>query len=98
MIVLHGLEGNAERAYMRGMCQALNHRDWDVVCYNFQGCSGESNLLARAYHSGETDDLETVIQHVTHQRPDHDLALIDFSLGGNIVRFLFFLTFLDQAS
>lgn len=84
-IVLHGLEGDSGRPYMRGMVKALNRRGWDALAMNLRGCSGEPNRKLRMYHSGETDDLHTVIRHVTALESCDDLALMGFSLGGNVI-------------
>ncbi len=63
MIISHGLEGNSERAYVRGMARAGHQNGFDVLAWNFRGCSGEVNRQLRFYHSGATDDLELIVQH-----------------------------------
>jgi hypothetical protein len=83
-IVSHGLEGDSSRPYVLGMVRALNRRGWDAVAWNFRGCSGEPNRLLRSYHSGDTQDLHTVISSVLALGHYTQLALIGFSLGGNI--------------
>jgi predicted alpha/beta-fold hydrolase len=84
-ILCHGLEGDTQRSYMLGMARALLRDGWDVLAWNYRGCGGEPNWLLRSYHSGATEDLDTVVRHVvaagTHQR----IALVGFSLGGNLV-------------
>ncbi|MFH0960491.1 MAG: alpha/beta fold hydrolase [Pseudomonadota bacterium] len=84
-IVLHGLEGDSGRPYMRGMVKALNRRGWDALALNFRGCSGEPNRQLRMYHSGETEDLQAVIRHASELRAYSQLALAGFSLGGNAI-------------
>ena len=84
-IVLHGLEGNSTRAYVLGMVKALNRRNWDAVAINYRGCSGEPNRKPRFYHSGDTDDLQTVVSHVAGTGQYEQIALIGFSIGGNMV-------------
>jgi uncharacterized protein len=84
-IVLHGLEGDSTRCYMLGMVRALNRNGWDAIAINFRGCSGECNRTIRFYHSGETGDLDTVINHINSRKKYSELALIGFSLGGNVV-------------
>lgn len=84
-ILLHGLEGNSDRAYIRGMARALNRCGWDTVAMNFRGCSGECNTKLRFYHSGDTGDLDTVISHVIGKEAYGEIALVGFSLGGNVV-------------
>lgn len=81
-ILSHGLEGSSRAGYMRGMARALLSAGWDVLAWNFRGCSGEINRMARFYHSGETGDLRLVITHA--RRFYQRLALIGFSLGGNV--------------
>ncbi len=82
-ILLHGLEGSTSNGYMRGMAAALNAAGWDVLAWNFRGCSGVMNRLARFYHSGETGDLAAVIRHAAERYSS--IALVGFSLGGNVV-------------
>lgn len=84
-ILCHGLEGNSRRVYMRGMARALARRGWDVLAWSYRGCSGEPNRLLRSYHSGATDDLDLVVRHALASRRPRQLALVGFSLGGNLV-------------
>ena len=84
VIVSHGLEGDSQRHYMRGIIKAFNKRGWDGIAFNYRGCSGEPNKLLRSYHSGATEDLHTVICHVLEQNRYTKLALVGFSLGGNL--------------
>jgi predicted alpha/beta-fold hydrolase len=84
-IILHGLEGNSQRAYAAGMVRALNNNGWDALALNFRGCGGEINRTLRSYHSGATDDLERVIEHAVEKGGYTTIALIGFSLGGNVV-------------
>lgn len=84
-IVAHGLEGNSERPYVLGMVRALNESGWDALAWNFRGCSGEPNLQLRSYHSGDTEDLHTVLTHVLMNNHYRCVALVGFSMGGNMV-------------
>jgi predicted alpha/beta-fold hydrolase len=82
VVISHGLEGSADRAYVRGMVRTLNRRGWDALAWNLRGCSGEPNRRLRLYHSGATEDLEAVV-HRALADYDH-VALVGFSLGGNM--------------
>ena len=84
VILSHGLEGTSSKPYVLGMVRTLNRRGWDALAWNLRGCSGEPNKLLRSYHSGATDDLEAVITHVLKKYRYRSLALIGFSLGGNL--------------
>ena len=83
VIISHGLEGNSHKPYIRGMAKAFHERSYDILAWNYRGCSGEVNKQLRFYHSGATDDLHTVINHATTHNYQ-EIYLIGFSLGGNI--------------
>ncbi|TNJ42904.1 alpha/beta fold hydrolase [Tamlana fucoidanivorans] len=85
VIVLHGLEGNGQRPYMKGVAKLFNNHGVDAVCVNFRGCSGEDNLSFKSYHSGETGDLEVVITHVITEKKYTDIYLSGISLGANVI-------------
>ena len=82
-ILLHGLEGCTDNGYIRGMAAALNEAGWDALAWNFRGCGEELNRIPRFYHSGETGDLAAVIRHASATYSS--IALVGFSLGGNVV-------------
>jgi len=84
VVLSHGLEGNTGRHYMRGMARALNDGGWDVLAWNYRGCSGEPNRRLHSYHSGATDDLDVVVRHALEGGRYRRLALVGFSLGGNL--------------
>lgn len=84
-ILLHGLEGNAQRSYIVGQGRYLNDRGWDICSVNYRGCSGEPNLKYSSYNAGKTDDLHEVMEYLFKEFPNHKLVLIGFSLGGNLL-------------
>ncbi len=84
-ILLHGLEGNAQRTYMKGQAKILNRNGWDAAAVNFRGCSGEANVSYQSYNAGKTDDLEAVITYILKKDTYSEIALIGFSLGGNLL-------------
>ncbi len=81
-VISHGLEGNSRKKYPLGMARHLTRLGMDAGCMNFRGCSGTPNRLPRLYHSGVTDDLDTVIHHVIRQGYEN-VFLVGFSMGGN---------------
>lgn len=83
-ILSHGLEGDAGASYIQGMAGTLVRRGWDVLAWNYRGCSGEMNRLPRFYHSGATEDLEAVLGHALRVHPANQIDLVGFSLGGNL--------------
>tara|TARA_R100000935_G_scaffold36196_1_gene57078 strand:- start:196724 stop:197683 length:960 start_codon:yes stop_codon:yes gene_type:complete len=84
-VLLHGLEGNAQRVYIKGQAKMLVKNGWDVAAMNHRGCSGEENRLYLSYNSGRTEDLEELIRHILHYYDYETITLIGFSLGGNVL-------------
>ena len=83
VILSHGLEGNSTRAYIKGMARAFSAKGFDILAWNYRGCSGEMNQSLRFYHSGATDDLHRIIMH-SLKKGYQKIYLIGFSLGGNL--------------
>ncbi|MEY8848637.1 YheT family hydrolase [Psychroserpens sp. XS_ASV72] len=83
IILLHGLEGHAQRPYITGTAKLFNTNEIDAVAVNFRGCSGEGNRFYHSYHSGATDDLDDVVQHCV-QKGYSKIYIKGISLGGNI--------------
>jgi predicted alpha/beta-fold hydrolase len=83
VIISHGLEGNSTRAYIKGMAKVFFNNRYDVLTWNFRGCSEEMNKQLRFYHSGATDDLNVVVDHAI-EKGYKEIFLIGFSLGGNV--------------
>ncbi|MGK7313380.1 MAG: YheT family hydrolase [Candidatus Longimicrobiales bacterium M2_2A_002] len=84
VVLLHGLEGSARRRYMQHTYGALLEQGLRPVGLNFRGCSGEPNRAARAYHSGETGDLRLVLDTLAGRYPAAEMAVVGYSLGGNV--------------
>ncbi|GGI57837.1 YheT family hydrolase [Winogradskyella haliclonae] len=84
IILLHGLEGHAQRPYLTGAAKLFNQNGIDACAVNFRGCSGEPNLLYRSYHSGATEDLEAVINHIISTGKYDEIYIKGISLGANM--------------
>ncbi len=85
VILLHGLAGCSRSGYIVGLQLALQKRGFRSVALNFRGCGGEPNKKASSYHSGFTRDLNQLYSIIRKQFPDVPVAVIGFSLGGNIL-------------
>jgi hypothetical protein len=85
VLILHGLEGSIESSYAKGMLNALKNSGLRGVFMHFRGCSGEHNRNVQFYHAGETKDLGFVLQTFNQREPFTPIAIIGFSLGGNVL-------------
>lgn len=85
ILILHGLNGSIQSHYVNGLLHAILKQGWRGVLMHFRGCSDEPNRLARSYHSGETNDLKTVIEVLLKRHPNVPLFVVGYSLGGNVL-------------
>jgi len=83
-ILIHGLEGSSESKYMISTTNELNGKGIDTVSVNLRGCSGEDNLLLGTYHSGKTEDVHFIVNHILDNYDYENILIIGFSLGGNL--------------
>lgn len=84
VVISHGLGGDTNKPYVRGLVKALNSHGWDAVAWHLRGCGKEMNRLPRFYHGGDTPDLHAVITHAIQKHSYRKVSLVGFSLGGNI--------------
>jgi hypothetical protein len=77
LALFHGLEGSSDSHYARALAGQAARRGWRVAIPHWRGCSGEPNRKPRAYHSGDTGEVDWMLEKLgsTHA--------IGVSLGGN---------------
>jgi predicted alpha/beta-fold hydrolase len=85
VLLLHGLEGSSNSPYAQGFLKEFEARGWRTVVMHFRGCSGEMNRLPRAYHSGDTADLASVVKLISTREPNTPLVAVGVSMGGNVL-------------
>jgi hypothetical protein len=85
VLLLHGLEGSIRSHYATGLMNALSRCGFQVVLLNFRGCSGEPNRLPRSYHSGDTEDVDTILDRLCRRHPQRPVYIVGTSLGGNVL-------------
>lgn len=84
VVLTHGFEGNSTRPYITGMAKYFSKNGWDVLAWNCRTCSGEMNRNFQMYNHGNIDDIETVVAHAAAKGVYSEIALVGFSMGGNI--------------
>lgn len=85
VVLIHGLGGGMDSTYVAGQLKSFNQRGWRAVLMLLRGAGHEPNRLARTYHSGETSDLDYILQILKKREPKTKKALVGISLGGNMV-------------
>jgi predicted alpha/beta-fold hydrolase len=83
VVLFHGLEGGSQSHYALALMAALQRTAWCGVVVHFRGCSGEPNRLPRAYHSGDSGEIDWVLRRLKALRQGAPLHAVGVSLGGN---------------
>jgi predicted alpha/beta-fold hydrolase len=83
VVLFHGLEGSSRSHYARSLMQAAQARGWQAVMPHFRGCSGTPNRLARAYHSGDSEEIDWILALLAKRCSTVPRYAIGVSLGGN---------------
>jgi hypothetical protein len=78
LVLFHGLEGCSDSHYARSVAAHAVRLGWRLAIPHFRGCSGEPNRRPRAYHSGDSEELDWILRKFS--RPVRAMGV---SLGGN---------------
>ncbi len=84
VVLTHGLEGDSGRHYIKGTAKLFAQHGWDVLAWNCRSCSGEMNKAFRLYNHGEIGDISELIDHALRTKHYEKIALVGYSMGGNI--------------
>lgn len=85
VIIVHGLEGSSDSQYMLGIAAKGMEAGMNVVRMNQRNCGGTDGLSATLYHSGRSQDIAAVAQSLIDHERISRVALVGFSMGGNLV-------------
>ncbi len=85
IIIVHGLEGSGESQYVLGTAEKALAAGMNVVRYNQRTCGGTDSIAPTLYHSGLSADIAAVARELIERDHISHLALVGFSMGGNLV-------------
>ena len=83
VVLFHGLEGSSRSHYALALMRSLARRGWRGAVAHFRGCSGELNRLPRAYHSGDSAEIDWMLRRFRTEAGAAPLFAVGVSLGGN---------------
>ena len=87
MILFHGLEGGSCSHYILSIMTMLRDLGWRGGVVHFRGCSGSPNRLPRAYHAGDSAEIDWILRRISGQNKltgsTAPLFVVGVSLGGN---------------
>jgi len=82
VVLFHGLEGTSQSHYALAFANYCRLNGLAYVVVHFRGCSGEINLAPRAYHSGDFEEIDWILQRIRSTRTGA-IFCVGISLGGN---------------
>jgi predicted alpha/beta-fold hydrolase len=85
LVLVHGLEGSSNSRYMQGIAARGWAAGCNVVRMNMRNCGGSDALTPTLYHSGLSGDVGTVVRHYAERFGLERVALLGYSMGGNLV-------------
>jgi uncharacterized protein len=85
IVLFHGLEGCARSHYALSLMTTAQQLGSGGVVVHFRGCSGEHNRLARAYHSGDSSEVDWILRRLRATRPHCNIHVVGVSLGANVL-------------
>lgn len=84
LILSHGLEGDSHRVYVASAANHFHRLGYNILAWNCRSCSGEMNLTPKLYSHGQSEDLETVVDHALAEDRFDEVVLMGYSMGGNL--------------
>ncbi|MDE3105210.1 MAG: alpha/beta fold hydrolase [Acidobacteriota bacterium] len=84
-LIVHGLEGSSSSQYVLGNAAKLWAAGCNVIRMNMRNCGNTEHLTPTLYHSGLSGDVRCVLQHFLDLYSLESIALIGYSMGGNLV-------------
>ncbi|MBI2277529.1 MAG: alpha/beta fold hydrolase [Dechloromonas sp.] len=83
LVLFHGLEGSADSHYAISTAHACKKAGWRLALPHFRGCSGELNRRPRAYHSGDSEEIDWILRRLHAANGGRPVHAAGVSLGGN---------------
>lgn len=84
ILMLHGLGGSDASTYMIRMSRKFYQAGYRSLRINLRGSGEGVHFAQRPYNGGTSGDILQVIRTLKRETPQSPMALIGFSLGGNI--------------
>lgn len=85
VVLVHGLEGSSNSQYVIGNAVRAWAAGCNVVRMNMRNCGGTDHLSPTLYHSALSGDVGAVVELVVAEHALSAVALIGYSMGGNLV-------------
>lgn len=85
LLLVHGLEGSSQSGYVLGITALALAAGCNVIRMNMRNCGGTDEWTPTLYHSGRSADVAAVLHHFQQAHALQRIAMIGYSMGGNLV-------------
>ncbi len=83
VVLFHGLEGGSRSHYSASIIERVGRQGWFGVVPHFRTCGNVPNRLPRAYHAGDSAEIDWMLRRVKDMHPEAPVFAVGVSLGGN---------------
>jgi predicted alpha/beta-fold hydrolase len=84
-LLVHGLGGSHRSPYIVRMTHRLSDVGWRVFAMDLRAAGVGIRFARRFYNAACSDDVRLVAEYLAARFPGRPIAVVGFSLGGNIV-------------
>jgi uncharacterized protein len=84
LLLLHGLEGSSDSAYILGTAEKAFVAGFNVLRLNQRNCGGTERLTRTLYHSGRSDDFSAIVLELIERDGLPEIFFAGYSMGGNL--------------
>ncbi len=85
LVLVHGLEGSSESAYMRGLAEKAFLSGFSILRLNQRCCGGTDHLTPTLYNSGLSGDYRAILAELVERDALPEIFFAGYSMGGNLV-------------
>jgi hypothetical protein len=85
VVILHGLTGSEDSKYVRRTAARLIADGYPILRLNLRGSGPSMGLCREQYHSGRTQDIRAVLEHLRASGRFGSFVLVGYSLGANML-------------
>jgi len=85
LVIVHGLEGSSDSQYVIGTGSKAWTAGMSVVRMNMRNCGDTEHLGPTLYNSSMSGDVGAIVQTLIADDGLQQLALLGYSMGGNLV-------------
>lgn len=85
VVLVHGLGGTQDSAYMQVTTSHLLTLGYPVLQLNLRGAGASRPLCRAQYHAGRTADFRDALSALSSETAANGIVAVGYSLGGNMV-------------